>query len=107
MYRKRANECAQRSRLRANQAAAKERKRLEGPAPDYPAELPELRRVVIVIDYDFGPHVEVFGLWRTRRVDCYRMTRTDGTTIAPKIGWARALEKIRKGYLRVQSTRDM
>lgn len=32
--------------------AARERKRLEGDAPDYPLELPELRREVLVVDYD-------------------------------------------------------
>lgn len=94
-------------KLRANQRAAKERKRLEGPASEYQRELPRLRRVVIVIDYDFGPHVEVFGLWKTSRIDCYRMTRKDGTTIAAKVGWAKALEIIRKGFLRVASPRNL
>lgn len=107
MYRKRTRECAARAKLRANQRAAKERKRLEGPAPDYPQELPKLRRIVIVIDFDFGPMVEVFSLWRTRRVDCYRMTRKDGTTIAGHIGWAKALETIRKGFVRVSSPRNL
>ena len=105
MYRKRTKECSDRERLRANQRSAKERKRLSGHVPDYPAELPSLRRVVIVIDFDFGKHVEVFGFWKTRRVDCYRLTRKDGTVIDKSIGWARALETIRKGFLRVASAR--
>ena len=33
---------------------AKERKRLESEPPDYPIELPNLRRRVIIIDYDFS-----------------------------------------------------
>ena len=37
---------------------AKERKRLESDAPDYPVELPNLRREIIIIDYDFGKVVE-------------------------------------------------
>lgn len=106
-YRKRNRECLARMKMRANQRAAKERKRFEGPAPDYPKILPELRRVVIVIDYDFEPHVEVFGLHKTNRVDCYRMTRKDGTTIADRIGWAKSLEIIRKGFLRVSSARNL
>jgi len=107
MYRKRSMECSARLKLRANQRAVKERKRLEGVAPEYPAELPELRRMVIVIDFDFGRHVEVFRFWKTRRVDCYRMTRKDGKVIDESIGWARALEKIRKGYARVRSSRGL
>jgi len=103
LYRKRTKECSARAKLRANQRAAKERIRLEGPGSEYPAELPKLRRVVIVIDFDFGPHLEVFGFWKTRRVDCYRLTRKDGAVIDESIGWSRALEKIRKGFLRVRS----
>lgn len=33
---------------------AKERKRLTGAAPDYPPMLPDLRRTIIVIDYEGG-----------------------------------------------------
>ena len=106
-YRKRNKECSSRMRLRANQRAAKERRRVDGPAPDYPRELPKLRRIVIVIDFDFGPVVEVFSLWRTRRVDCYEMRRKDGVVVAECVGWARALEMIRKGFLRVSSARDL
>lgn len=94
-------------KLRENQQLAEAKKRESGPAPDYPRELPQLRRIVIVIDFDFGRIVEVFGLWRTGRIDCYRMTRKDGTVIAGSIGWAKALEKIRKGFLRVSSPRNL
>lgn len=104
-YRKRNRECLARTKLRANQRAAKARIREDGDAPDYPAVLPKLRRIVIVIDFDFGPMVEVFGLWRTSRIDCYRMTWKDGTVINECIGWAKALEIIRKGFLRVRSLR--
>jgi len=106
-YRKRNRECSARMKLRANQRAAKERKRMEGPAPDYPVDLPKLRRIVIVIDFDFGPLVEVFSLWRTSRVDCYEMRRKDGKLIADRVGWAKALEIIRKGFLRVASPRNL
>jgi hypothetical protein len=34
--------------------AERERRRLAGRAPDYPPELPELRRRIVVEDFDFG-----------------------------------------------------
>lgn len=39
----------------------------EGVAPDYPLLLPELRRRVIVEDYDFGTVRHEIGLYRTNR----------------------------------------
>jgi hypothetical protein len=49
-------------------------KRLEGGAPDYPPELPEMRREVLVVDYDSGaPVVPHWALYRTNCVDCYRV----------------------------------
>jgi len=45
---------------------AKERKRLESDAPDYPVELPNLRREIIIIDYDFGKVVEKIQLFKTK-----------------------------------------
>ena len=79
---------------------AKERKRLESPTPAYPAQLPELRRRIIVIDYDFGEVVHQIDLYRTNRVDCYRAV-ADGRPWRDRIGWSRVLEGIRKSFLRV------
>ncbi len=81
---------------------AQERKRLEGPAPEYPADLPGLRREVIVRDHDFANVEYRFELWRTNRVDCYKLV-CDGNMIAERVGWARALEIIRKGFVRVRA----
>jgi len=102
-YIKRTKECSAREKKRENQRAAKARKRESGDPPPLTRELPNLRRIVIVIDYDFGPHVEVFSMWKTKRRDCYKLCRKDGTVINPKIGWAKTLETIRKGFLRVGS----
>jgi hypothetical protein len=45
-----------------------------GEASAYPAELPKLRREVLVIDYDSGaPVAHHWVLYRTNRVDCYRV----------------------------------
>ena len=46
----------------ANMRAAKAAKRESGPAPDYPASLPDLRRRIIIIDYDFGERIHTLDL---------------------------------------------
>lgn len=88
------------ARRLAAMRAAKERKRLESPPPFYPQELPELRREVIVRDHDFGLVEYRFELRRCDRIDCYDLV-CDGEVVASRIGWARALERIRKGFVRI------
>lgn len=99
MYRKRKKYSR---KLRAMREA-KERKRLAGPAPDYPSDLPDLRRRVIIIDYDFGKVVQRIDLYKTNRVDCYRAV-ADGKPWKNRIGWSRILEGIRKSFIRVGGT---
>lgn len=96
MYRRRLKQ----GRKLAAMRAEKERLRLEGPAPDYPAELPNLRRIVVVIDYDFGKVVEVMRLYKTNRVDCYRAV-IDGRVWKDRIGWTQILNALRRSFLRV------
>ncbi len=78
----------------------RERVRTEGPSPDYPSELPDLRRIVVVIDYDFGKVVEVMRLYKTNRVDCYRAV-IDGKVWRDRIGWTQVLTAIRRSFVRV------
>lgn len=79
---------------------AKERIRLEGPSPEYPYEPPEIRRRIIVIDYDYGRELRHdFVLLKSNRIDCYRVS-VDGKLLPGRIGWARVLELIRKAFLR-------
>jgi hypothetical protein len=59
---------AQRQRLIAMRAG-RERTRLAAPAPDYPVQLPELRRRIVIEDWDFGHKVHVLELHRTNRVE--------------------------------------
>jgi hypothetical protein len=82
--------------------AAKERKRIESGAPDYPIELPELRRRIIVVDYDYGKVVHRIDLYKTNRIDCYRAV-ADGKPWKDKIGWSKVTETVRKSFLRVHS----
>ncbi|HDZ62550.1 MAG TPA: hypothetical protein ENH40_05335 [Nitrospirae bacterium] len=106
MYKKRTKGSKKYNAMRT----AKERKRLEGPAPDYPAELPDLRRRVTIEDFDFGYVKEVVELHKTGRIDSYRMI-VDGTIIkngnTERIGWARVLGKIRLAFPRVGSFRGI
>lgn len=96
MYRKRT---ASSKKLKAMRAE-KERKRLESPAPDYPALLPNLRRKIVITDYDFGEITHTVELYQTNRVDCYRAV-ADGKPWKDRAGWAKVLEGIRKSFIRV------
>jgi hypothetical protein len=78
---------------------------MERPASDYLPELPDLRRRIIVIDYDHGRVVHRLDLYRTSRVDCYRAV-ADGHPWRDRIGWAKALEAVRKSFLRQTSARS-
>jgi hypothetical protein len=90
------------SRRLAGARAARERKRLEGDAPDYPAELPEMRHEVLIVHYDSGaPVVHHWVLYRTNRVDCYRVEE-NGTDWHGRWGWARILAIVRQRFPRVR-----
>ena len=81
--------------------AERQRLRLEGPAPDYPPDLPELRRRVVVEDFDLGRVVRhEIRLYRSGRVDCY-VVEVDGKRLPGRMGWARVLELVRKAFVRV------
>ena len=90
------------SKKLASMRTAKERIRIESDTPNCPHELPELRRIVIIIDFDFGKTVNIIKLFKTNRVDCYR-AEVDGKIWQEKIGWAKALEGIRKSFIRLHS----
>lgn len=81
----------------------------EGPAPDYPPDLPELRRRITIEDFDFGYVKEVIDLHKSERIDSYKMV-VDGTVIkhgnTERIGWSRVLEKIRMAFPRVRSLKS-
>lgn len=86
----------------ARMREAKAQKRIDGDAPDYPAELPHLRRQIIIIDYDFGQREHRLDLYRTNRIDCYRV-EVDGQPWKTRIGWSKLLEGLRKSMPRVQA----
>jgi hypothetical protein len=100
-YRKRTRQSAKMAAARA----AMERQRLQGPAPDYPLQMPDLRRTVIIIDHDFGTVEHRLDLYRTNRIDCYRVV-ADGVEWKKRAGWSTVLEAVRKSFLRVGARVD-
>jgi hypothetical protein len=84
------------ARMQAGKAAA----RMNSPAPDYPATLPDLRRQIIIRDFDFGETIHTLDLYRTGRVDCYRVV-ADGVEWKRRIGWSKILAGLRKSMPRV------
>lgn len=100
MYRCRRNGSSKFNERMRRWREAKEKIRLEGSAPVYPYEPPEIRRRIIVEDYDYGRTVRhEFVLLKSNRIDCFRVA-VDGKLLAGRMGWARVLEMIRKAFLR-------
>ena len=82
---------------------ARTRARLERDPPDYPPDLPELRREVLVVDYDSGEAVRHhWVLTKSDRVHCYHVTE-NGVRWQGRHGWARILATIRQRFPRVRS----
>lgn len=70
-----------------------------------PWEPPELRRRLIVEDYDTGEVKRtVIDMHRTSRIDCYRVTVND-IPQAGRPGWSRVLDMLRRAMPRKCSTR--
>lgn len=87
--------CAAMARARA------EAKRLTSDHPDYGPDLPEIRRRIVVEDYDCGEIIRhEFVLFRSNRIDSY-IVEVDGQRLGKRYGWARTLELVRKAFVRV------
>lgn len=82
-------------KMYANMRAAKERKRLESPPPNYPVILPDLRRKIEITDYDLGEVKHTLELFKTNRIDCFKVY-VDGRLWKKKIGFSNILAGIRK-----------
>ena len=98
MYRKTKRSIETLARMKAGKAAA----RMARPTPDYPSVLPELRREIIIIDHDFGEQIHRLMLYRTNRVDCYRVV-ADGVEWKERIGWSKILAGLRKSMPRISA----
>lgn len=53
--------------VQARMRAGRERARMDRPAPDYPPILPDLRRRIVIEDFDFGHRIHVLELHKTAR----------------------------------------
>lgn len=80
----------------------RQQKRLHSPAPDYPVELPSLRRKIIIYNYDFGEEMHVLDCYKSDRIDCFRVV-VDGKPWKNRIGFSRILAGIRKALPRLQA----
>lgn len=85
-------------KYRAIQRKAKELKRLQAEPPDYSVNFvpPKLRRIVIVIDFDFGKIVKFFKFYRSGRIDTYIIKDEEGKQI--KAGWNNYLKILSKCF---------
>lgn len=81
----------------------KARARMERPVERGP-DLPHLRMRIVVSRFDFGSDTHVIELYKTARVDQYRV-EVDGRVWAQRAGITRVLESIRKALPRVASPR--
>lgn len=91
-------------KYRENQRRAKDHKRLESDDLDYEPEFvpPRLRRIVIVIDFDFGKMVKFFKFYRTGRIDTYMIKDEEGNQV--KAGWNNFLRILSKCYPSIRRT---
>lgn len=95
-YRKTKRSLETLAKMRAGRDAA----RMARPAPDYPTQLPALRRQIIIRDFDFGEAIHTLDLYRTNRIDCYRVI-VDGKPWKDRMGWSQILAGLRKSMPRV------
>jgi hypothetical protein len=100
-YRLTKKAATQRQKL-ATMRAGRERNRLASPALDYPAQLPDLRRRIVIESFDFGHEIHVLEFFRSDRVDCFRVV-VDGLEWKRRIGFSKALAGLRKSMPRVGS----
>lgn len=84
----------------ARMRAGKDASWMARPAPDYHPDLPDLRRRIVIESFDFGHDVHVMELYRTNRIDCFRVM-VDGKPWKSRIGWSKILEGLRKSLPRV------
>ena len=93
-------------KLLAKMRQGKEEKRLNSLSPDHPVILPEVRKRIIVENFDFGYEKQVMELYKTNRVDCYNVF-IEGKLWKKDIGFSRILEFLRKANPRLTSERNL
>ncbi|MBW8191946.1 hypothetical protein K0504_12945 [Neiella marina] len=86
-----------------NQSYSNRANRESEPAQDYdkPRQIPKLRRVIEITDFDSGePVTHKIELFKTDRIDCYDVVE-DGQLWQRRMGWSRELSSLRKAMPRL------
>ncbi|MFQ6370289.1 hypothetical protein [Shewanella sp. YIC-542] len=82
--------------------ADRERKQLDVAIPVVQTNLPELRRIIEITDFDSGtPVTHRIELYRSDRIDCYNVN-IDGQPWMQRMGWSRILAALRKALPRLR-----
>lgn len=84
----------------AQMRAAKERKRIENSEPLSIWIPPEVRRRVVIYDYDFGEVTHEIVCRRSNRIDSYEVM-VDGNIQPGRMGWSAVCNLQRKAFVRV------
>lgn len=101
MYRRTKKYQQQVAYLAATQAD-REQKQLDGANPVVQTNLPELRRIIEITDFDSGtPMTHRIELYRSDRIDCYNVN-IDGQPWVQRMGWSRILAALRKALPRIR-----
>ena len=98
-YRLTKKAAAQREKL-ANMRRGRDSARADVEPREATPKLPELRRQIIIRDFDFGETIHTLDLYRTNRRDCYRVV-ADGVEWKERVGWSKILAGLRKSLPRV------
>ena len=96
----------QQCNILAKMRQAKEDKRLESEVPEYPVDLPEIRKVITIETFDFRYTKQVMELRKTNRCDCYNVF-IDDKLWKKNIGLSRIFEWLRKANPRILSDRNI
>lgn len=100
MYRLTKKAAAQRTRRLESMRRGKDAARMARPVEERVPELPELRRQIIIRDFDFCEVIHTLDLYKSDRRDCYRVI-VDGKPWKDRIGWSAILAGLRKSMPRV------
>lgn len=88
-------------KFRNSDSNQKQQARQENHETNPVQKIPNLRRVVLITDYDSGkPITHKLELFKTDRIDCYKVV-VDGRLWKERIGWSNILIGIRKALPRL------
>ncbi len=97
------NASAKRCETMRRAKAQRQAERAEVSGPRLHWQPPELRKIIVVIDFDSGrPMMRMLQLWRGSRIDNYRIVSPKGAAKMPA-GWSKVLGTVREKMPRVRA----